>query len=423
MSLFGWRQRREALSNVDGPLIPSRASSTGAVNVTPETAFRHSGVWAAIRLRNNLISSFPCDNYRKVGGIQVEMPKPPVLVEPGGKRWRFKDWMYASGVDLDRAGNTIGLITERNALGLPARIDLQPIGACSVIQRKGRTELEFRIDGTVYPESKVWHERQYVIAGLPVGLSPIAYAAWSIGEYLSMQEFVNAWFAGGGVPKARLKNNARILKPKEAGMIKDNWKASVANGDLFVHGNDWEYDFMQAEQMGDAWINGRQATMSDIARFFDVPGDLIEAAVSGSSVTYANIVQRNLQLLIMSIGPAVQRREDNLSQLLPSPRFVKLNTDALLRMDPETRAKVLGLRLTTRQITPSEARALENLPPFTDADIAEIERVYGPPKAAPAAPTTQPNQAAGASMVLPELVREPIHALATVGEPVPMEET
>ena len=40
-----------------------------------------------------------------------------------------------------------------------------------------------------YTADKVWHERQFPVPGLPVGLSPLIYAAWSIGEYLSEQQF------------------------------------------------------------------------------------------------------------------------------------------------------------------------------------------------------------------------------------------
>jgi len=379
---------------VQGPLIPSRSggSNRGAVNVNEDTAMRHSAVWASLRLRANLISSFPRDVYRDVNGIAVEVPKPPVIVSPGGKRWRWKEWMYASQVDMDRAGNTIGLITEVDGMGRPQRVDLQAISKCTVIRKKNQDALRYRIDGKEYTEDKVWHERQYVVAGLDVGLSPVAYAAWSIGEYLSIQDFALAWFGGGGVPKARLKNLAKTLNDKEAGILKDRWKASTQNGDLFVHGNDWEYNLSQAENMGSEWIEDKRYGVSDIARFFDVPGDLIEAAVSGSSVTYASITQRNLQLLIMHLAPAVTRREDNISfGMLAVPRYLKMNTDALLRMDPETRSKVLGYRLTTRQITPTEGRRIENLEPFTDADLAEIAAVYGPP---PANKTPQPTATA-----------------------------
>jgi HK97 family phage portal protein len=382
------------------------------VSVTDETALRHSAVWACRRLRANLISTFPVDVYRKVAGLQVEMPKSPILVEPGGKEWDYVDWMWATQWDLDGAGNTIGLITEQNALGLPARIDLQDINTCQVIRRKWTNKLDYRIDGRIYQPEQVWHERQYRVAGLDVGLSPIAYAAWSIGEYLSAQQFALDWFAGAGVPKARMRNKEKQLKPKETATIKERYNASVSNGDLFVYGADWEYDFMQAEAMGMEWLESRRFGLADICRFLDCPADLIDAAISApGTLTYASITQRNLQFLIMGLGLAVVRREKNLSKLLPAPRFVKLNTDALLRMDPKTRGEVLDAAIKSRRMTVTEARAKDNLPPLTPEQEEEFARLFGAPRTNPTPadpPVTKANTEA--LMMMDEL--EPLRVFA-----------
>jgi HK97 family phage portal protein len=400
-------------------LIPIRSSTkTGAVTVTSDTAMRHSAVWACLRLRADLISTLPVDVYRRVGGVQVEMPKPPVLVNPGGERVDLCEWLYSSQVDLDRAGNVIGLITEVNALGLPARIDLQPLGECSVQSVKGK--LTYRIGGVSYDPAKVWHEKQFTVPGLEVGLSPVAYAAWSIGEYLSIQDFALSWFGGGAVPKARLKNTAKTIKSDEAEAVKARYRATQQNGDLFVTGMDWELDFLQAENAGMGWIDGKRYGVSDIARFFGVPGDLIEAAVSTGSITYANIAQRNLQFLIMNLQPAIVRREQRLSKLLPQPRYVKLNTDALLRMDPQTRAQVNAVRIASRQLAPSEAREMENLPPFTPAQLQEFTDLFGPPKAPPAPvdPGTARSLRSAAADWDIDGYEPPLHAIATFpGQP------
>lgn len=387
MSLFRREKRLFGINNA-GELIPGRmAPSNGTAPVTSDTAMRHSAVWACLRLRGDLVSTMPVDVFRRVGDIQIEMSKPPVLVNPGGERVDVCEWMYSSQVDLDRTGNTIGLITERNAAGLPQRIDLQPMSACSIRERNG--VITYRIDGTEYPAEKVWHERQFTVAGLPVGLSPVAYAAWSIGQYQSAQQFALNWYGTGGIPKGHFRNTQLTEITEEAATAaKARFKTSVEGNDIFVSGKDWEYNPFQAEAVGAEWLEAQKYGIGDIARFFGCPGDLIDAAVSTGSITYANITQRNLQFLIMNLGPAVYRREKALSKLLPAPRYVKLNTSALLRMDDETRAKVLKLKIEARTLAPSEARELDNLPPFTDEQLAEFDRLFGPPKAAPS--STQP---------------------------------
>jgi HK97 family phage portal protein len=366
----------------DIPPRPGSSGSRGVVSVTSDSAMRHSAVWACLRIRADLVSTFPCDVFRRVQGMRpVEVPRPPVLVDPGGVHWDYQDWMYASQVDLDRAGNVLGLVTQRDGNGKPSRIDLQGLGDWTVREIAKTGELKYRVKGVEYTADQVWHERQYVVSGLPVGLSPIAYAAWSVSEYLSAQQFALDWFGGGGVPKAHAKNTARTLPPGEAAALKQRYRETLNHGDLLVTGRDWEYNPLQNEEMGMEWLEGRKYGLADISRFLGCPADMIEAAVSaGGSVRYENITSRHLDFLILHLGPAVSRREKNLTKLLSSPRFVKLNTDALLRMDPEKRAKMLDEAIMHRRMTVTEARELDNRPPLTAEQEAEFVRLFGVPR-------------------------------------------
>jgi HK97 family phage portal protein len=391
--LKGAFTRDAQITSAEDLLTRTREGRTNRVHVTNDTALRNAAVWACLRLRADLMSSFPIDVYRYVNGIQVEVPKPPVLVSPGGIEVGIKEWVYSTEFDLDRGGNCFGIITERTGVigpdgrGLPGRIDLVELGAVTV-RGKGSTITKFVIHGKEYEPWEIWHEKQYTVAGMPLGLSPVAYAAWTIEETLSAQQFARDWFAGGAVPLAELKNTAKTVDKDAARVARENFRAAVDSSGLFVHGQDWEYKPIQAVASQSSFLEARQYGAQDIARFFGCPGDLIDVAVSGSSVTYANIGQRNLQFLIMNLGPAVGRREDAFSRKLVSgPRFVKLNTDALLRMDPEARARTIGQRITNRTLAPSEARALDNLPPFTEDQLAEFDRLFGS-RSVPAQPTT-----------------------------------
>ncbi|MFC8201285.1 phage portal protein [Streptomyces sp. NPDC057298] len=391
--LKGAFTRDAQITSAEDLLTRSREGRTNRVHVTNDTALRNAAVWACLRLRADLMSSFPIDVYRYVNGIQVEVPKPPVLVSPGGLEVGIKEWIYSTEFDLDRGGNCFGIITERTGVigpdgrGLPGRIDLVELDAVTV-RGKGSTITKFVIHGKEYEPWEVWHEKQYTVAGVPLGLSPVAYAAWTIEETLSAQQFARDWFAGGAVPLAELKNTSKVVDKDGARVAREQFRAAVDSSGLFVHGMDWEYKPIQAVASQSSFLEARQYGASDIARFFGVPGDLIDVAVSGSSITYASMTQRNLQFLIMNLGPAVGRREDAFSRKLVSgPRFVKLNTDALLRMDPEARARTIGARITNRTLAPSEARALDNLPPFTEDQLAEFDRLFGS-RSVPAQPTT-----------------------------------
>ena len=379
----------ERVATVNGPIIPDRQGVRGGVGaVTDDRALRHSAVWACLRLRADIVSTLPVDNFRDVtidgSKIAVEMPKPPILVTPGGQDWPWEDWSYASQNDVDACGNTVGIITERTGQNLPARVDLQARSDVTIFQNRNDDRAKYRIAGKVYTRDQVWHERQFPVSGRPYGLSPILYAAASISEYLSAQQMGLDWFAGSGVPKARLKNTERKVDAREAAQVKERWHASIGNGDIFVHGNTWEYNLMQAEAAGSEWLDARRFGLADVCRFFGCPADLIEAAISSpGTLTYQSISQRNLQFLILQLGPALVRRERAWSRgLLPQPRYVKVNTAALVRLDPKAQGDLLDAAVKGRRMTVTEARAKMDLPPLTPEQEAEFNRLFGPPKGA-----------------------------------------
>lgn len=390
MGLFGRQQRFFGITGAED-LIHGRthggARQVGNVIVTDDKAMRHSVVWACLKLRAGLLSTFPLDQYRDVLGIRTEWPyKPPILTDPGGKKVSIRQWLAMTQLDLDRSGNTIGLITERNTArskyypeGLPNRIELQPAAVCSYLKYRDKPP-KWRIDGKLYDPKDVYHEATNLVSGFELGLPTVLYAALALGEAMSMQQFGLDWFSGGGIPKARMRNTAKRLDAKGIDTAKRWYADVVTDGSLLVMGADWEYDLIQAQQAGTEFIEGRKMSALDACRYFDTPGDLVDVSAEGSSITYANITQRNLQFLIYHMGPTVIGREEALTRLLPQPRYVKLNTDALLRMDPETRAKVLARNINSRLLTNTEARALDEKQPLTDDEVAEFAKIYGPPK-------------------------------------------
>lgn len=359
-------------------LIPRRSERTTRNRVIhADEAMRSSAVWACLRLRADLISTSPVDCYRTVDRRAFELPTPPVLVNPGGSKVDITEWLYSTQVDLDRFGNCFGLITSRDGFGLPSRIDLLA-GETMTVKTTNGIITEFRSGAKSYDPSQIWHEKQYTAAGLPIGLSPIAAAAMSLRTYLSAQEFAAEWFSGGAVPSSHLKNTAKTLNGDEATKVKDRFNASVRTGDVFVTGNDWEYEMLGAKASESSFLESMRFGVPDICRYLGVPADMIDGGETGGSITYANVTQRNLQLLIMNLGPAVTRREKALTLLLPKPRFVKLNTDAVvLRMDPKSRADMNAILLTSKQRSPSEVREKDDLPPFTPDQIAEIQALAG----------------------------------------------
>jgi HK97 family phage portal protein len=372
----------------------------GSASVTADSALRSSAVWAALRLRANLISTLPVDSYRMVNGVRVDIPAPNVTFINAGREIPWHEFLYATQMDLDRSGNAFGLITQRNALGLPTRIELLNLGWITVAPRYTgdqlmNTELVWRVGGVEYPYADIWHERQYVVSGLPLGLNAVAYAAYAVGSYLTAQEFALKWFSNDALPAAVLKNEEEVVPPKVAEAAKARYQASMTPGGVFVTGRDWSLSPMAAATNSNNYIDTMQYGVADIARYFDVPVDMIDGSISGTKITYANVTQRFLQLLVVHLGPSITRRELSLSDLSAAPRFIKLNRRALLAMDPLTQAQLLGLEITNRYTTPDEARAIMDKAPLTPEDKALFSDLFGDKNPPPTAPGQDPTKTNG----------------------------
>jgi HK97 family phage portal protein len=382
---------RRELGDTPNQLVPPRARNIGTQNVSADSALRSSAVWACLQLRGDLVSTLPLDSFRMTGGLQVEVPLTPFLENPANDSFGRIDWLFASQVDLDRSGNAFGIIQARDSFGNPSVVELVQTAGVT-IKGKGARITEYKIGGTAYEPRDVWHERQFVVSGVPLGLSRIAYSAMSIGGYLSAQQFALDWFSNGTIPSGRLKNTSKTINKTESDIARANFRSAVANRELFVHGADWEYEMLQVAANESQFLETMNYGVSDIARFFGVPGDLIDAETnSRAKITYANITQRHLGFLVMHLNPAIVRRERALSAALPKPRFAKFNTDALLRMDPKTRTEMLNAQVAARTLAPSEARAIENRQPFTESQLAEFDRLFGKDATTPPATPTEGN--------------------------------
>lgn len=381
----GLRNRDLASDQIGWQARGSR-SGTGAVSVTQETALRNSAWWACLRIRADLISTTPIDTFRRRDGRQVEIPKPPLFVRPS-KGTSLIEHFYSSQFDLDRYGNSVGIITERNSFGLPQAVELVPMSQVSA-RMFGNTLVEWRIGSETFDPSVIWHEKQFTVGGLPLGLSPLAYAAWTISGYLNAQQFANDWFINGAQPSGVLRNTEKTMVADVSKVAKAEFKVATEGRDIFVTGKDWEWTPATTDAASSGFLEQQQAGLLDVCRYLGVPGDMIDAPPQGSSVTYASVTQRNLQLLVINLGPAFARREEKWSEALQGDaRFMKFATDALLRMDPETRTRSMLARVAGRTLVPSEARALDNLDPYTDEQLAEL--AYFAQLGKPVTPTTQ----------------------------------
>ena len=381
MGLFLGRETRSALSFPEPPIPPfPGADSSGQVSVgsQPDLAMTVSTVWACVSLLAGAISSLPLETFQRDPGNPT-VPKrvavdPPIVSAPDSAITQSA-WLHQVVVSLMLRGNAIGRITARDAQLLPTNIVLMNPDLIGITVDKTTGALVYKVLTTqqVIPLEDVWHLAGMTMPGSRVGLSPISYAAATLGLDLAARSFASGFLGGGGIPKAVIESDQQIDQ-EEARTLKDRIMASLRGREPIVLGLGTKYTQVQVSPEESQFLLTQQHNVGQIARFFCVPAEMV-GGQSGGSMTYSNREQRSLDFLVYSLSPWLKRIEDALAPLLPGQQFVKFNVSALLRTDVETQTKVFLQLMAGHALTPTEVRAEIGRDPLTALQLAEIEAV------------------------------------------------
>jgi HK97 family phage portal protein len=377
-----------SVSLADLGLNRTSTGKTPPGSISSRTALRNSALWGGLRLRSNLVATLPwVVEFESAPDEWSRVEAPPFFTDPtGDDEISFLDWRWGSQFDTDGVGNSFAVLRSwwRDTDGAPRIGTVEPVdAACVTVHGTGAKVTRYTYDGREYlpgigPGLRMVHERSYTKSGIPYGLSPIQLAQYQLAGHLSAQQLGIQFITSGAAPSGLVTNDLKDLTPEQIRNAKALVVESTANHEPLVMGRGWKYQLADVPASSLAFLEQQRASDLEVCRYIDIPADLVDVATSGGSLTYANITSRNLQFLIMSLGPALSRRESWISRkALPGRHRFRFLRDALLEMDPETRSRVISDQLRTRRLTPGEARALDGRAPYTESDIAEIESIYG----------------------------------------------
>lgn len=372
MSLLRRQERRTAQLNTLTQIFDAVGRSPRASSgqrVDGESARRLTAVWRCQHLLADIVAGLPIDQYREKGnGERVEVSKSEFVARPSNyvdsHGWRYQMMLSA----LDR-GNAFAYVTEfdpalryaRKAEVLdPNDVTLRRAGALAPPRWfVGREEVD---------PARLLHMPAFGPApGSLLGMSPIDYAASTIGLGLASREYGSSWYEGGGHPTVALVSDQDINEG-DAKTAKQRFKDATRDDHVIALGKAWKVQPLQVDPEKALFLDAINATAVDICGFYGIPPEMLGYASSGGgSVTYANREQRALDLLVFTVQWWVGRMERLISTQTPSPQFVKINVDALLRSDLMTRYQSYQIGIGAGFLTGDEARRLEDLPPLPDS--------------------------------------------------------
>lgn len=349
-------------------------------------------VWAAVRLRANLLASCPVDVYRRRPDGTTEQVATPTVLETPSAGQDISSWMHAGQVSLDLRGNSFGKVVDWDPRTfLPSQIEL--LHPDDVVVREYEGAWRYYVNGVRQETRDIWHERCNDTPGSPVGASPIAMAARSLGIQLAAEQFGADFFRDGAHPTALLTSKDELVG--DAAKVAKRRFLDVIGGkrEPLVLGGNWDYKPLSVAPNESQFLELMQFGVEQVARLFDLPAEMIGGSSSGSSVTYANVEQKSQDFLAYRFGTVVGRRERALSRLTPRGQFVKINTASLLRTDLITRYKSYELGLKNGFLGLDEVRKLEDREPLTDEQLTALKDagLLGKPSTPTVAPTAPAN--------------------------------
>lgn len=359
-----WPFKREERALPPGALLTSTGGSPGhtwalGAGVDTDKALRLSAVWACVRLLADTVSTLPLDVYAGATAIDT----PPVLVEPAAGVARH-EWLYSVVASLLLRGNAYGVITARSGPTLLAgQVELVHPDLVGVTTDPTTGALTYRVGGRAFDRDDVWHVRAFTLPGVALGLSPISYAAETIGLGIAAERFAAQFFGSNATPSGVLVADGP-LTPDNARLLLDRWRAAHAGQhDIAVLSGGVKFQPIAVAPEESQFLEAQRFTVSQIARMYGVAPEMI-GSDAGNSMTYANVESRALDFLRYSVQPWIVRIETALARLLPPGQRVQFNVNGLLRATTKERYEAHEIALRAGWLTVDEVRDLEDLPPL-----------------------------------------------------------
>lgn len=369
--------------------LPNEGNANTYANVDlrrADSSLQKVAVWAAVTLLARLVSSLPLDTYRRRGdGPPANIGNSRFLEDPAGDGQGLPDWLSQYMMSVLLRGNVYG----KQILGpdaYPTQIVLYHPDTVDGWRDLYTGQVHWYVEGRDLGASGVWHRRAYPMPGNLLGMSPIGLHMTTIGQGMAAARFGYQFFADGAMPTGMLRNTEVAIDKRVADVAKARWMAAMhGSREVAVMGKGWEYQAIQVAPEESQFLETQKYTAAECARIYGPGVPEILGYETGGSMTYANVDQRSLHLLIYSLDPWLTGLERMFTAMLPQPQFVKFNRAALLRMTTDQRyaayqtASLIGLQ------TPNEQRAMEDWGPVPWGDKPWVAAQQAPPPGPPSA--------------------------------------
>ena len=327
-------------------------NTSAGVTVTERSATQLLAVYGSVTFISDEVSTLPVNI--------VGAPRPGWVDEPTEGLDRIA-WLGQILWSLLMSGNAylaiMGSLTNPDAL--------DPIDPSKVRVERRNGRRVYLINGQP-AQMPIVHIPGRMRPGDLVGLSPVEWARQSIGLGLAALNFGADFFDGEGNMPGVIELPVPA-QPDTMRSIADQWRRKRRTGGkglpgVLQNGAQWKATGVTNEQA--QFLSTRKYTAAEIAgqMFLLDPSDL-GIPVEGSSLTYANLEQRNTRRMQVALMPWIRRIESALSELVAGGVY-RFDVDSRLRGNTRESYETLKVAIDAGFMTEDEAREILGLDPL-----------------------------------------------------------
>ena len=357
------------------PRVPAVIGTYAEATVNSVTAAQSVAIRSTADLIASLGSELPINVWTEERGKRRKVTNVPgSLEDPGGDERGREDWGYRLLWSWLLAGNACGDIIDRQGQTLTT-VDL--INPDDVTANIVDGKPKWYVNGAEMPAERMAHWRVNPMSGRLLGLSPIEHHATTIGISLATSRFGRQWFADGAHASGYLTNTEVPITPELASEAKAKVLEARGSSEPMVFGKGWGFTGAQVTPEESQFLETQGLSEAQCARIFGPGFAEILGYETGSKMTYANIVDRRQDLLVLGMNRWLRRYDRILSKFTRPGEWVSLDREALLEATTLQRYQAHTASLAWRPA--NEIRAIEGLDPIAGGDV-----LSAPPAPTPA---------------------------------------
>jgi len=374
---FGVRamENVRSISSAAWETIGSSSTKTG-VTITKENSITLSGVYNAVQVYADSISSLPISIINESNGARVkdkDHPVYPLLArEPNALMTSF---VYRQIIipEILLWGNSYSIIEFQKGTQRP--ISLLPVhpSKVEVEIKDGLLWYTFNLEKgkLILDQSNVLHFRG--MGDNVMGKSVIDCARENLGLGKASEEFGSRFFGNGASMTGILESDKSLSDKAYTNLSNsfNNTNGGIANAMkplILEEGLSWKPVSIPPDSA--QFLETRRFSIEDIARWFNLPPHKLKDL---TRATFSNIEEQDLNFVKESILPKVINIEQELNRKLlreneKGSTFFHFNLDGLLRGDIKTRTEAYKNLMMVGAISPNEIRAKEEMNSYEGGD-------------------------------------------------------